>query len=113
MSDGDLRGFSDTIAALPSPPPAPAATDAARAARGAEVAGRLRCAGCHGADFAGGKQVPRIGGQREDYLLAALQGFRGARRLGYTPAMTEALAGTTPDELQDLAHFLAHAPPPR
>jgi cytochrome c553 len=108
MSDDDLRGFSDTIATLPAPPPPAPPADAARYARGAALAQRLHCTACHGADLAGGKQVPRLAGQREDYLLHALRGFRAATRVGYGPAMTEALAGTTPAELEDLAHHLAH-----
>jgi cytochrome c553 len=111
MTDADLRGFSEHIATLPAPPPAAEPADAQRNARGAALAQRLHCTGCHGADLAGGKQVPRLAGQREDYLLHALRGFRAATRVGYTPAMTEALAGTTPEQLEDLAHHLAHAAP--
>ena len=107
LSNDDLRGFSELIAGLPTPPPPGAAADPARATRGAALAGRLHCNGCHGADYTGGAQVPRLAGQREDYLQAALRGFRAATRVGYTPAMTEALAGTTPAELDDLAHYLA------
>jgi cytochrome c553 len=109
MSDDDLRGFSEAIAALPAPPLPAAPADAQRFERGAALAQRLHCTGCHGADLAGGKQVPRLAGQREDYLLHALRGFRAATRVGYGPAMTEALAGTTPQQLEDLAHHLAHA----
>jgi cytochrome c553 len=109
MTDADLRGFSEAIAALPAPPPPAAPADAQRFERGAALAQRLHCTACHGADLAGGKQVPRLAGQREDYLLHALQGFRAATRVGYGPAMTEALAGTTPEQLEDLAHHLAHA----
>ncbi len=116
MSDDDLRGYSDFIGTLPaaalaavdnaeSTPAAPA--DPQRQARGAALSAKLHCAGCHGADLAGGKQVPRLAGQREDYLLHALRGFREARRVGYTPAMSEALAGVTGAELEDLAHYLA------
>jgi cytochrome c553 len=107
MSNDDLRAFSDLIAALPPPPPPGGERDAARAARGAALAQRLHCAGCHGADYAGGKQVPRLAGQREDYLALSLRGFRAATRVGYTQAMTEALAGTAPADLDDLAHYLA------
>lgn len=109
MSDDDLRGFSEAIAALPAPPPPAAPADPQRFERGAALAQRLHCTACHGADLAGGKQVPRLAGQREDYLLHTLQGFRAATRVGYGPAMTEALAGTTPEQLEDLAHHLAHA----
>ncbi|MCW5634334.1 MAG: c-type cytochrome [Rubrivivax sp.] len=109
MSDADLRGYSDLIAMLP-PPAAPggAGRDEARFARGRALAGKHHCIGCHGADLAGGRQVPRVGGQREDYLLIALKGFRSGVRLGYTNAMGEALAGLGEAEIADLAHFLAH-----
>jgi len=112
MSDADLRAFSELIAKLPAPPAA-AASDAARSARGAAIAQRFRCASCHGADYAGGQQVARLAGQREDYLNKALAEFRAGTRVGYTSAMSEALAGIQGDELGDLAHYLANfgAPP--
>jgi cytochrome c553 len=112
MSDADLRGFSDFIARLPAAPPPSAANspDAARQVRGAALAQRLHCLGCHGSQGEGGKQVPRIAGQREDYLLIALRGFRAGTRVGYSPAMTEALAGVAPDQIEDLAHYLATFP---
>jgi cytochrome c553 len=111
MSDADLRAFSDLIGKLPPPPP-PAATagDPARMARGAVLAERFRCVSCHGGDFAGSPQVPRLAGQREDYLAKALAEFRAGTRLGYTSAMTEALAGIAPDDLAVLASYLAQLP---
>lgn len=112
MSDADLRGYSDYIATLPPPAAADrAARDEARVARGRQLATRLHCLGCHGTDLAGGRQVPRIGAQREDYLRIALAGFRSGVRLGYTNAMGEALAGLGEADIADLAHFLAHAAP--
>jgi cytochrome c553 len=111
MSDNDLRGYSDAIAKLPRPLPEGALADDASVARGAALAQRLHCSGCHGADLAGGRHVPRLAGQREDYLRLALQGFRAGTRIGYTPAMTEALAGVGPDDLNDLVHYLVSAKP--
>jgi cytochrome c553 len=97
----------------PRPPAEESAPDAAKQARGAALAQRLHCTGCHGADLAGGAQVPRLAGQREDYLLHALQGF-APPRASATAAMNETLAGTSPADLEDLAHWLAHvAAPPR
>ena len=116
MSDGDLRGYSDAVARLPaaalaaSPPQpgehAPLPRDAARFERGRQLAADHRCGSCHGADLAGGGQVPRLGGQREDYLQIALKGFQSGTRLGYTPAMNEALSGLRAEDLDDLAHYL-------
>ncbi|MEO8524419.1 MAG: c-type cytochrome [Caldimonas sp.] len=113
MSDVDLRAYSELIGRLPPAPPAPAApADAARMQRGAALAERHRCTACHGDDLAGGKQVPRLAGQREEYLARALAEFRAGTRVGYTPAMNETLAGLDAAALDDLAHYMAHAPVP-
>lgn len=111
MSDADLRGFSDFVATLPPPGPPATPRDDVRFERGRQLAAKHHCTGCHGADLAGGHQVPRVASQREDYLLIALQGFRSGQRLGYTNAMGEALAGLGPQDIADLAHHLAHARP--
>jgi cytochrome c553 len=113
MSNDDLRGYSEFIGKLVPPPPevAPGGADALRMERGATLTRKLHCTGCHGNDLAGGSQVPRLALQREDYLLHALRGFRAASRVGYTQAMTEALAGVSPQELEDLAHYMARMPP--
>jgi cytochrome c553 len=111
MSDDDLRAFSDFIGTLPPPPAPPADTaDALRLARGSALAQQRRCASCHGSDYAGGKQVARLAYQREEYLNQTLQEFRAGKRIGYTQAMNEALAGIAPEALQDLAHYLSHQP---
>src|SRR5580765_5874549 len=82
MSDADLQGFANFIGTLPpvlAPPPA-TPPDAARMKKGAELAQQHKCLVCHGADFAGGQQVPRIAGQREDYLQMTLRGFKSGER---------------------------------
>ena len=111
MSNDDLRGFSDFIATLPPPPPpAPAAADPLRLERGKALAERHLCLACHGPDLSGGRNVPRLAHQREDYLQLTLKGFRSGARVGYTNAMGEALAGLRESELEDLAHYLAYQP---
>ena len=111
FSDADLRGFSDHIGTLPPQPAPPAsAPDAARMKQGQALAQQHKCVFCHGSDLAGGQQVPRIGGQREEYLREALQGFRSGQRAGYTQAMTEAVGRIPPAELDILAYYAAHIP---
>jgi cytochrome c553 len=111
MSDDDMRSFSELIEKLP-PPAAPAVSglDGSRMAKGATLALQHRCASCHGADYAGGKQVARLANQREDYLLQTLTDFRAGKRIGYTSAMNETLAGIAPEALSDLAYYLANLP---
>ena len=111
FSDADLRGYSDHIGTLP-PQPAPAAAppDAARMKQGEALAQQHKCLFCHGTDLAGGQQVPRIGGQREDYLREALQGFRSGQRVGYTQAMSEAVGRIPPADLDVLAYYASRFP---
>ena len=110
MTDTDLRGYSDFIGTLqPVPAPAPATPpDAVRMVKGQALAHEHKCTFCHGANLEGGQQVPRIGGQKEDYLRAALHGFKSGDRPGYTRAMSEALSQVPVDDLDLLAYYVAN-----
>ncbi len=110
MKDADLQGFSDFIGTLPPwPPAAPAEPpDAARMSRGQELAQQKKCLFCHGPDLSGGQQVPRIAGQREDYLRESLQGYRTGKRAGYTQAMLEPMSGLSAEDVDTLAYFVAN-----
>ena len=110
MTDTDLRGFSDYIGTLaPVPAPAPAVPpDAARMKKGLALANEHKCLFCHGAALEGGQGVPRIGGQKEDYVRGTLQGFKSGDRPGYTRAMTEALSQVPLEDLPLLAYFVAN-----
>jgi cytochrome c553 len=110
MKDADLRGYSDHIGTLP-PVPAPAPStppDAARMSKGKALAQQYRCTFCHGTELEGGQQVPRIGGQKEEYLRATLHGFKSGERPGYTRAMTEALSQVPAADLDVLAYYAAN-----
>jgi cytochrome c553 len=112
LTDDDLRGFSDFIGTLPAvPAPAPATPpDAARMAKGRALAEQHKCVFCHGADLAGGQQVPRIAGQHEAYLRESLRGFRAGTRPGYTQAMGAAVSHVPVEDLDTLAYYLARFP---
>jgi cytochrome c553 len=109
MTDDDMRGFSDFIGTLaPVAAPAPATPpDPARMARGRALAEQHRCVSCHGADLSGGQQVPRIGGQHEDYLQASLRGFKSGTRPAYTQAMVSAVSQVPVEDLDTLAYYAA------
>ena len=111
MTDADLRGFSDFIGTLaPVLPPAPAAApDAARMSKGLALAKEHKCLFCHGTALDGGQGVPRIGGQKEEYVRATLKGFKSGERPGYTRAMTEALSQVPVGDLDLLAYYVANS----
>ena len=110
MTDADLRGFSEFIGTLPPvPAPAPAeAPDEARMNKGQALAQQHKCLFCHGAALDGGQGVPRIGGQKEDYVRAALHGYKTGDRPGYTRAMSEALSQVPVEDLNFLAYYVAN-----
>lgn len=110
MTDADLRGFSDFIGTLPPvPAPAPAmAPDASRMRKGQALAQQHKCVFCHGAELEGGQGVPRINGQKEDYLRMTLHGLKSGERPGYTRAMSEALSQVPVEDLDLLAYYAAN-----
>jgi cytochrome c553 len=110
MSDDDLRGFSNFIGQLPALPSRSSlnALDAERMQQGRKLANEYKCSFCHGADMAGGQQVPRLAGQREAYLLSSLQGLKAGTRPGYTRAMTEALSQVPVEDFDVLAYYIAN-----
>lgn len=69
----------------------------------------MRCGVCHVPDFSGQNQVPRLAGQREDYLNAELRAYRNDERKGGDTMMASVLYGVSDADLKALAHFLAHA----
>lgn len=107
LNDDDLRTFSDFIAKLPKPAPPADAGDAARMARGQAAAAQHRCNTCHNPDYSGKENVPRIGNQREDYLARTLAEYKSNTRAGYDASMADVMAPVTPEQIADLAYYIA------
>ena len=107
LSDDDLRSMADAIAKLPPPRPVEAAADPARLERARALIQQHRCNFCHNPDFSGAQNVPRLAGQREDYLVKALREYKNNTRRGYDAAMAEVLYPISDEQILDLAYFLA------
>ena len=107
LSDDDLRTFSDFIATLPRPAPPADSGDPARLQRAEALVQQHRCNSCHNTDFSGKDNVPRIADQREDYLAKTLREYKDNSRHGYDATMAEVLQPVTPEQIADLAYFLA------
>jgi cytochrome c553 len=109
VADADIVQLARHYAALPSRP-VPGARDKRLFAHGRQLAGRNRCGSCHTPSFRGQEQMPRLAGQREEFLLEAMRAYRDNRRAGGDTIMAAALYGLSDADLQALAHFLAHQP---
>ena len=110
VADNDLRAMADLLAKLPRPRADAAPEDPARMARARALIQEHRCNFCHNADFSGADNVPRLAGQREDYLLRALRGYKDQSRRAYEPQMADVVYPLSDANLADLAHFLARQP---
>jgi cytochrome c553 len=106
FTDDDLREVSDYLAKLP-PPVSPDPVDQARMEQAQAIAAKHRCGFCHNPDLSGHDQIPRIGGQREDYLVKALREYKSGARSGYDPAMVDVAQGLADPEIAELAYYLA------
>ena len=80
---------------------------AAKQARGAELTKTLRCNNCHLPTLLGREQIPRIAGQREDYLAQSMRQYRDNQRIGSDTSMIAAMYGVSNADVDALAHFIA------
>jgi len=106
LSDSDVEQLSAYFAALPAAEPRDG-QDNSGAAEGERLAQANHCASCHLATYAGQNQMPRLAGQREDYLLKAMKDYRDGKRPGFDGTMTEVLHGLPDRDLAALAHYLS------
>ena len=106
LSNADINELGGYFAAqaspLPDGPPLPA--DAAAAGRA--LADRLLCSQCHGAELKGQQHIPRLAGQRADYLRNQLLGFKAQTRFDMDGNMTAAAQALTPADIEILATYL-------
>ena len=102
-----MREISDFIAQLPPPPPPADARRARTRGAGAALVAQHRCNFCHKLDFSGHENLPRLAGQREDYLLKTLREYKDNTRRGYDASMADVVQPLDDAQMVDLAYFLA------
>lgn len=106
VPDREIVALAVYFSKLPARKPE-GAVDKALFARGKQVAAKNRCASCHERDFRGREQMPRLAGQREDFLSEVMLAYRQNRRRGGDTLMAAALYGISESDLKALAHFLS------
>jgi cytochrome c553 len=110
ITNSDLKELATAISKLPAPIPPQAPADASNAARmdaARTLAEQNRCNICHGSNYAGGENVPRIATQREDYIAKTLREYKANTRRGYDAAMSDVLHSVSDEQIGDLAYFLS------
>jgi len=110
IGNEDIRTLGAYFASL-TPPKGPSDDNPDLSKKGAQAAVGRRCAACHTDTFAGTKAVARLAGQREEYLVKALHDYKsGVRSGGAGAAMTDVAYPLSDEEIEALAHYLAHLP---
>jgi cytochrome c553 len=107
LDDKTIEALAAHFAALPAKSTV-GDKDPARIERGQLLAKAGRCGECHLPDFSGRDQMPRLAGQREDYLKSTLMAYRDSKRGGADTTMNEVMQGVSDDDIRALAHFLAN-----
>ncbi len=109
ITNEDIRNLGAYFASLPPPNGVAPDPDPGLSEKGKLSANGRRCTSCHTDTLAGVKATARIAGQREDYLLKALNDYKsGARSGGGMAAMADVAYSLQDEEIVALAHYLAH-----
>jgi len=106
VPDKDLVALSKHFSALKAranPDPA----DKALFQKGKDIASKNRCASCHDTGFRGKEQMPRLAGQREEFLAEAMLQYRQNRRPGGDTIMAASLYGIPESDFKALAHYFS------
>ena len=75
--------------------------------RGRQIAAGTRCASCHEKNYQGREQMPRLAGQREEFLAEVMLQYRQNRRPGGDTMMNAALHGIPEADFKALAHYFS------
>ena len=80
--------------------------DSAKVAAGIKIADAVLCAMCHLGGFSGQNEIPRVAGQKYEYVVKQLQDFKNRRRTNDAGNMTS-VAGTLSDQdIENLAQYI-------
>ena len=109
MKDAEISRLAEHFSRLPPKSMASGPADAALMRQGAARAKALHCGVCHTADFGGQNQIPRLAGQREEYLDSEMRAYRDGRRKGGDTIMAASLYGVSDADIRALAHFLSRS----
>ena len=93
MKDEDITALARHFAAQKSEPGKLEPPLRSLIVRGRELSLARHCGQCHLPEYQGRAQIPRLAGQREDYLLLSMIGYRDGKRTGADTTMT-VMSGT-------------------
>ena len=63
---------------------------------------------CHGGDFVGQNEIPRVAGQHYAYVKKQLSDFKARRRNNDAGNMTSVASTLSDDDIENLSHYIAN-----
>ena len=75
--------------------------------KGETLSKEMRCGICHLPTYVGREQMPRLAGQREDYLLYTMRAMKANQAVGRDPIMIASLYGISDEDLKAISHYLS------
>jgi cytochrome c553 len=106
LSDNDLGNLAKYYSSL-KPWLASRTANAEATAAGPALALKNHCIQCHGPTLAGQEGIPRIAGQKIDYLTAQLKAFHAGNRGDIDGNMTSIASGLSDADIATLADYVS------
>lgn len=108
VSDRQIQDLSVLLSQQTLQTPKIPVRDPSKFARGEELSKKSLCGTCHMPHYQGQNQVPRLAGQREDYLLKTMIAMRDGKASGRDTMMSGVLNGFSDQQISALAHFFSY-----
>ena len=106
VPDSELTELAHHYASIKiAKPPSQKQTDLYN--KGERLSKELRCGVCHLPTYVGRDQMPRLAGQREDYMLYTMRAMKANQVVGRDPNMITSLYGIADEDLRAIAHYLS------
>lgn len=106
LSRDDMRALAEHFSTQ-KPTPQAFRPDPAKAKLGLAKAEETLCTMCHLGGFAGQNEIPRVAGQRYDYVVKQLADFKARRRTNDAGNMTAVSQTLSDADIENLGHYLA------
>lgn len=106
VDDAEISALAEHFSRLPAHPER-GQRDEAAFRRGQALAAQGLCGTCHLPNYVGQQQMPRLAGQREDYLSHSMKRFRDNQAEGRDTMMNGVLRGLSDAAVADLAHYFS------
>jgi cytochrome c553 len=80
--------------------------DAQKVTNGKKIADAALCTMCHLGGFSGQNEIPRVAGQRYEYIVKQLRDFRAKNRTNDAGNMTSVSKGLSDEDIDSLAQYV-------